>query len=37
MLYVNHTVTMVASLGDKLLEQLTTSTFSKKGHLEFHF
>ena len=28
--YLNHTITIPTSLGDKLLAQLTVSTFSKK-------
>ena len=32
--YLNHTLPMLASFGDKILAQLTVSTFSKKGHLE---
>ena len=32
--YLNSTLTMIASFGDKILAQLTVSTFSKKRHLK---
>ena len=32
--YLNSTLTMLASFGDKILTQLTVSTFSKKRHLK---
>ena len=32
--YLNHTLTMSASYGDKTSVQLTISTFSRKRHLE---
>ena len=32
--YLNRTSTMLASFGDKILAQLTVSTFSKKRHLK---
>ena len=32
--YLNHTLTMLASYGDKTSVQLTVATFSRKRHLE---
>ena len=34
MYYLNRTLTMLALFWDKILAQLTVSTFSKKRHLE---
>ena len=32
--YLNHTLTMLESYGDKILAQLTVSAFSRRRHLE---